>query len=170
MAAAFGLALFQTISYKRRKQQNDMDSSIFIKFLINCCSTMGTVLFGSAVILTIYIYFLYKTQQTVQVLPPFDELKLIKWFLILAFVLKVSNFFHFKWILQKNSRYQNTFKFKAVKFGQHISQQIDCDIFFIDWERPRVFEHQITLKSTNNLDTPSICSSVRVAMQKSRPF
>lgn len=51
-------------------------------------------------------------------------------------------------------------QFQAVKFGQHIGQQIDCDIFFIDWERPKVFEHQITLKSTNNLDTPSICSSV----------
>lgn len=50
---------------------------------------MGTVLFGSAAILTIYIYFLYKTQQIVQVLPPFDELKLIKWFFILAFILKV---------------------------------------------------------------------------------
>lgn len=50
--------------------------------------------------------------------------------------------------------------FQVVKFGHHLMQQINCDIFFIDWERPRVFEHQITLKSTNNLDTPSICSSV----------
>lgn len=69
-----------------------MDSLIFIKFIINCCSTLGTVLFGSATILTIYVYCLFKTQQTVQVLPPFDELKLIKWFFILAFILKVCIF------------------------------------------------------------------------------
>lgn len=104
VAAAFGMALFQTISYKRRKQQNEMDSLIFIKFVINCCSTLGTVLFCSAAILTIYIYLLYKTQQIVQVLPPFDELKLIKWFFILAFILKVFFLlFHFSINFTKES-------------------------------------------------------------------
>lgn len=55
------------------------------------------------------------------------------------------------------------FGFQSVKFAYVLAQQIHCDIFFIDWERPRVFEHQITLKPTNNLDTPSICSSVSAA-------
>lgn len=58
------------------------------------------------------------------------------------------------------------FFLQAIKFGNVLSEQIYCDIFFIDWERPRVFEHQITLKPTNNLDTPSICSSVCCAFDK----
>ncbi|XP_031629112.1 meckelin [Contarinia nasturtii] len=137
MAAAFGMAIFQTMSFKRRKQQNDFDSFLLVKFIIHCCSAVGTVLFLSASFLSIYIYFIYKTQYVVKVLPPFGELKMIKFFFILSFILKI------------------------VKFCHHLGLQINCDIFFIDWERPRVFEHQITLKSTNNLDTPSICSSAR---------
>lgn len=90
IAGAFGIAIFQTLSFKRRKQQNDIDSSILVKFLINCCSTMGTVLFCSAAFLTIYIYFEYKTQLVVKVLPPFSELRLIKCFFVFAFILKVS--------------------------------------------------------------------------------
>ncbi|XP_055326927.1 meckelin [Sitodiplosis mosellana] len=141
LAAAFGMAIFQTLSFKRRKQQNEFDSFLLVKFLINCCSTLGTVLFASAAFLTVYIYFIYKSQNIVKVLPPFGELKIIKFFFILSFVLKI------------------------IKFCHHLGQQINCDIFFIDWERPRVFEHQITLKSTNNLDTPSICSSARQYQQ-----
>lgn len=89
VAAAIGMAIFQTFSFKRRKQQNDIDSLILIKFAINLCSTMATVLFGSAAFLTIYIYIIYKTQSTVQILPPFGELQMIKFFFILAFILKV---------------------------------------------------------------------------------
>lgn len=91
IAAALGMAIFQTLSFKRRKQQNDIDSVILVKFLINCCSTMGTVLFCSAAFLTVYVYFVYKTQHVVKVLPPFEELKLIKCFFIFAFILKVLN-------------------------------------------------------------------------------
>lgn len=90
IATAFGMAIFQTLSFKRRKQQNDIDSLIMFKFLINCCSTMGTVLFCSAAFLTVYVYFVYKTQHVVKVLPPFSELRLIKCFFIFAFILKVE--------------------------------------------------------------------------------
>lgn len=159
------MAIFQTLSFKRRKQQNDIDSPILIKFSINLCSTMATVLFGSAAFLTIYIYILYKTQRTVKILPPFEELKMIKFFFVLAFILKV-------WairILLLLFTYSNQANlFQSVKFGHHLAQQINCDLFFIDWERPRVFEHQITLKSTNNLDTPSICSSVSLTNSQFR--
>lgn len=89
LAAAFGMAIFQTLSFKRRKQQNEFDSFLLVKFLINCCSTLGTVLFVSAAFLTVYIYFIYKTQNIIKALPPFGELKLIKFFFILSFVLKV---------------------------------------------------------------------------------
>lgn len=91
-AAGFGMAIFQTLSFKRRKQQNEFDSFLLVKFLINCCSTLGTILFASAAFLTVYIYFIYKTQHIVKVLPPFGELKMIKFFLILSFILKVLSF------------------------------------------------------------------------------
>lgn len=46
---------------------------------------------------------------------------------------------------------------------QHFWQQVHCDIFFIDWERPRVFEHHISLRTVmGGMDTPSITSSVSV--------
>lgn len=155
------MAIFQTFSYKRRKQQNDVDSMLLLRFAVNFCSTIGTILFGTATFLTIYIYFVYKTQNVVKVLPPFGELGLIKVFFILAFILKVSHCIPNYIIISASTKMIKNLQ--AIKFGHHLSQQIDCDIFFIDWERPRVFEHQITLKSTNNLDTPSICSSVCIS-------
>lgn len=162
LVAAVGMAIFQTISFKRRKQQQtDIDSLLLVEFCINCCSTVGTVLFASAATLIVYIYFVYKTQYVVRVLPPFSELKLIKFFFCFAFILKVrfkfNIFCFFCFILIELSF---TFLSQLVKFCYHLGYQMNSDIFFIDWERPKVFEHQITLKSTNNLDTPSICSSV----------
>lgn len=92
LVAAVGMAIFQTISFKRRKQQqNDIDSLLLVEFCINCCSTVGTVLFASAATLIVYIYFVYKTQSVVRILPPFSELKLIKFFFCFAFVLKVRS-------------------------------------------------------------------------------
>lgn len=92
LVMAVGMAIFQTISFKRRKQQqNDIDSLLLVEFCINCCSTIGTVLFASAATLIVYIYFVYKTQYVVRVLPPFSELRLIKFFFCFAFILKVSS-------------------------------------------------------------------------------
>lgn len=166
LVAAVGMAIFQTISFKRRKQQqNDIDSLLLVEFCINCCSTVGTVLFASAATLIVYIYVVYKTQNVVRVLPPFSELKLIKFFFCFAFILKVrilirSYFFFFKSLTLIELSF--IFEFQLIKFCYHLNHQMNSDIFFIDWERPKVFEHQITLKSTNNLDTPSICSSVSI--------
>lgn len=95
LVAAIGMAIFQTISFKRRKQQqNDTDTVLLVEFGINCCSTVGTVLFASAATLIVYIYFVYKTQYIVRILPPFSELKLIKFFFCFAFILKVR--FHLR--------------------------------------------------------------------------
>lgn len=92
MALAIGMAFFQTITLKKRKQQSGIDSFILVNLLIHCCSTIGTVLFGSAAFLTVYIYWVYKTQNIIEALPPFDELKTIKFFWIVAFILKVRRF------------------------------------------------------------------------------
>lgn len=93
LAFAFGMAVFQTITFQKRKQQNDIDSFILVKFMIHCCSTIGTVLFGSATLLTVYLYYVYKTQNVIQALPPFYELKIIKFFFMLAFTLKVRRIY-----------------------------------------------------------------------------
>lgn len=122
----------------------DIDASILLKFVIFLCSSIGNVLFGLAVILNLYIYYVFKTQNVVRVLPPFDELTTIKVFYVLALFCKF------------------------VKLGHILHRQISSDLFFVDWERPRVFEHQITLKPTNNLDTPSVCSSVSIRMTTKR--
>lgn len=39
-------------------------------------------------------------------------------------------------------------------------QQCNIDVFFIDWERPKIFDNHLTTK--NNLDTPSISSGVSI--------
>lgn len=90
MAFAVGMAVFQTLTLKKRKQQNTIDSFMLVSLLIHCCSMVGTVLLGSATFLTVYIYWVYKTQRIVEALPPFDELKTIKFLWILAFILKAS--------------------------------------------------------------------------------
>lgn len=90
MAFALGMAVFQTITLRKRKQQNTIDSFLLVNLLIHCCSTVGTVLLGSAAFLTIYIYWVYKTQSIIEALPPFEELKTIKFFWIVAFILKAS--------------------------------------------------------------------------------
>lgn len=160
MMVGVGWAAFETYSYKCRKQQVDFDSAIFLKFGIFFCSSMANVLFALAAILNLYIYYVYKSQNTVKALPPFEQLSMIKSFYLLALVLKVS----FLNVCPRFGGCQlivvRRLNFQSVKFAYVLLQQINCDIFFIDWERPRVFEHQITLKPTNNLDTPSICSSV----------
>lgn len=92
MAFALGLAVFQTITLKKRKQQNSIDSFILVSLFIRCCSTIGTVLLGSTAFLTVYMYWVYKTQNIIEALPPFEELKTIKFFWILAFILKARRF------------------------------------------------------------------------------
>lgn len=160
-----GMAAFETYSYKCRKQQIDYDSAMLLKFAIFLCSSMANVLFALAAILNLYIYYVFESQGTVKALPPFEQLSMIKLFYLFALFLKVFAIRSIGWGRElKLAKFQNFFRFlfnfQAVKFAYVLLQQINCDIFFIDWERPRVFEHQITLKPTNNLDTPSICSSV----------
>lgn len=52
------------------------------------------------------------------------------------------------------------FAFQVLSLVQVLWQQCNIDIFFIDWERPRVYDHHIAMR--NNIETPSISSGVRV--------
>lgn len=134
--AGVGAAVFETFIYKNRKQQPDVDTSVLVKFIVFLCSSMGNVLFLMGATLNFYLYYEYKTQHVVRVLPPFSDLTTIKIFYVVALVCK------------------------SIKLAHMLLRQINCEITFVDWERPRMFEHQIMLKPTSNLETPSICSSV----------
>lgn len=87
-----GMAAFETYSFKCRKQQVDYDSGIFLKFGIFLCSSMANILFAIAVILHLFIYYVYESQNTVKALPPFEQLSMIKIFYLLALLLKVRRF------------------------------------------------------------------------------
>lgn len=91
-----GMAAFETYSYKCRKQQIDYDSAMFLKFGIFLCSAMANVLFALAVILNLYLYYVFESQNTVKALPPFEQLSMIKIFYLLALLLKVGRFKFFE--------------------------------------------------------------------------
>ena len=161
MILGFTLALFETYSYKSRQQKLLFDSEIFTKFLIFLCSNVANALFAVATILTLHIFCLQKSQTTVKILPPIKEQDMIEIFFISAFILKVASLYAPLRISLKLFPC-----FQSIKLIQHLWSQINCDVFFIDWERPRIFEQQITLRPlTSNLDTPSISSGGRSFQQ-----
>lgn len=109
---------------------------IFLNFLANLFSYISNALFVASVIILIYVFIVYKTQTIVHILLPIEERELVHVFICIAFVLKALKIVYTLWI------------------------QINIDIFFIDWERPRIFENTILGTTKSHLDTPSMCSSV----------
>lgn len=92
LAFAFGIAMFQTITSKKRNNQNRITLG---ELIINCSSTIGNVLFGSATVLTLYLLALNKTQNVIHVSENFYESKTIYVLFLLAFLLKVLRILHF---------------------------------------------------------------------------
>lgn len=109
---------------------------IFVNFIVNLFSYISNALFAASVIILIYVFILYKTQKIVHILLPIEEKELVHVFICIAFVLKAFKIFYTLW------------------------NQINIDIFFIDWERPRIFDNTILGTTKSHLDTPSMCSSV----------
>lgn len=130
------MSILKTISYKTRQNKIYYDMEIFSNFTVNLFSYISNALFGASVIILIYVFIVYKTQKVVKILLPIEENELIKAFICTAFVLK------------------------AFKICYTLWKQINVDIFFIDWERPRIFENTILGTTKSHLDTPSMCSSV----------
>uniref|UniRef100_A0A336LUV8 CSON013682 protein n=1 Tax=Culicoides sonorensis TaxID=179676 RepID=A0A336LUV8_CULSO len=129
---AFTMAIFQTVCYKIRQNKIFYDIEIFSNFLIFLCSTIANALFLVVIIISIYVLCSYKSQQNVKILLPIAEQEALEVFIYAAVV------------------------FKFVKILRHFWLQVNVDIFFIDWERPKVFEST----SRNYFDTPSIASGV----------
>lgn len=134
--SAFTISILKTISYKTRQNKIYYDMEIFLNFLANLFSYISNALFVASVIILIYVFIVYKTQKIVHILLPIEERELVHVFICIAFVLKALKIVYTLWI------------------------QINIDIFFIDWERPRIFENTILGTTKSHLDTPSMCSSV----------
>lgn len=136
IVSAFTMSILKTISYKTRQNKIYYDMEIFMNFVVNLFSYISNALFASSVIILLYVFTVYKTQQIVNILLPIEEKDLVHVFICTAFILKAIKICYTLWI------------------------QINIDIFFIDWERPRIFENTILGTTKSHLDTPSMCSSV----------
>ncbi|GAB0088742.1 Meckelin [Sergentomyia squamirostris] len=125
---AFVLAIFEAIAYKTRQNKLFYDIDVFGKFCVFLLSKVGTALFITVIIISLYVHFTYKRQKQIRLLVPLavENLLVVLTGIALAF--------------------------KTIKLLQHLWQIAHIDIFFIDWERPRIFENR------NQLDTPSVCS------------
>ena len=134
---AFTIALFQTYCYKIRQGKIYYDMEIFFNFLVYLISNVGTALLAIVTIITLNAFFLFKTQEELKLMMPIEEQ--IDVFIYLAFIFKFLKLLRVFW-LQKN-----------------------IDIFFIDWERPKIFDTGIGLHRSHFLDTPSIASNGTVS-------
>lgn len=132
------MSILKTVSYKTRQNKTYYDMEIFLNFIVNLFSYISNALFTASVIILLYVFIVYKTQKIVHILLPIEEKELVHVFICIALILKVFKICYTLWI------------------------QINIDIFFIDWERPRIFENTILGTTKSHLDTPSMCSSVSI--------
>lgn len=152
LAFAIGVAMFQTITSKKRNNQNRINLG---ELIINCSSTIGNVLFGSAIVLTLYLLAINKTRNVIHASEQFYEIKIINVLFLLAFLLKVPRILHFisMKMLTKNLVYKISILLILGSTTYFLSICNIYDIFFIDWETH-------TSKSANKADASSICSNV----------
>ncbi|XP_037038516.1 meckelin [Bradysia coprophila] len=131
LVTAFIYSLFRAYCYKTRQQRQYYDVDIFVKFLVYLCSYVGNALFAQGTFISIYALIVVRTQSIVKMLLPVKEQDVVEVFIHVAVALKTISIIHLIW------------------------EQSHIDIFLIDWERPKVFDHH----PRNHLDTPSISSS-----------
>ncbi|KAJ6624104.1 Meckelin, partial [Pseudolycoriella hygida] len=131
LVAAAIISLFRGYCYKTRQRRQFYDIDIFFKFVVFLCSNVANALFIYAAFISIYVLIIIQTQSIVKILLPIDEQNLIEVFVYVAVALKTISVVHLIW------------------------QQSHVDIFLIDWERPKMFDHH----PKNHLDTPSISSN-----------
>lgn len=129
----FIIAIIDTISFKVRECKQFYDLHLFGKFLIFYLSKVSSTLFLVAVIVSIYIHFVYKTQNELKVILPNPVEEVVTHFLLIGFCLK------------------------TVKMVDHFYTVANIDIFFVDWERPKLNDN--TCLKSNHLETPSSMGS-----------
>lgn len=103
-----------------------LDLSSLFRFIIFGCDTMGN-LFALATLMTMcYLFIALKFQTNVYVLAPSDELESV-------LLLNI----------------QLAFLFKLIGLVHKLSVILDVDIFFIDWERPKMLTSSQILNHTS---------------------
>ncbi|XP_021707577.1 meckelin [Aedes aegypti] len=135
MLLAFTMTLFQTFCHKLRQNKLYYDMEIFFNFVVYLCSNVATALLAATIIVALHVFVTYKTQTDVKLLLPVEVQNGLEIFVYLSFT------------------------FKLVKLLRKFVTIASIDIFFIDWERPKIFDAGIGNQRTHLLDTPSIASS-----------
>ncbi|XP_055605729.1 meckelin [Uranotaenia lowii] len=133
---AFTMTLFQTFCHKLRQNKLNYDMEIFFNFLVYLCSNVATALLAVTVIVSLHVLVTYKTQtKDIKMLLPVSVEHSLEIFIYL------------------------TLAFKLIKLVRVFALMAGIDIFFIDWERPKIFDAGIGGQRSHLLDTPSIASS-----------
>lgn len=130
------LAIIETISFKIRDGKEFFDMEILFRFFVQFSSKVANTLFLVAVGVAGYIHVVYKTQTTVKILLPDGIEQEIKYFLLVALLLKF------------------------IKLAQHLfAMSQNSSIFFIDSERPKLGETGLLPTKNHLLETPSSVGS-----------
>uniref|UniRef100_A0A182QLK9 Meckelin n=1 Tax=Anopheles farauti TaxID=69004 RepID=A0A182QLK9_9DIPT len=132
---AFSMSVFQAYCYKLRQSKQYYDMEIFWNFFIYLGSYLGTAFLIVLAIIVLHAFFTYKTQSTIHLLLPLEIQNVVEVFIYVAFSLKI------------------------VKLLRVFFYMANVDIFFIDWERPKIFDIGTMGQRIHQLDTPSIASS-----------
>ncbi|XP_053680358.1 meckelin [Anopheles nili] len=132
---AFSMAVFQTYCYKLRQSKQYYDMEIFWNFCIFLGSYLGAVFLIVSGTIVLHAFCIFKTQSTIHLLPPLEAQNVVEVFIYVAFALKI------------------------VKLIRVFFCMANVDIFFIDWERPKIFDIGNMGQRLHQLDTPSIASS-----------
>ncbi|XP_055643217.1 meckelin [Toxorhynchites rutilus septentrionalis] len=132
---AFTMTLFQTFCYKLRQNKMYYDMDIFFNFLVYLCSNVATALLAAVVIVSLHVFITYKTQRNMKMLLPVEVQNALEIFVYIAF------------------------SFKFIKLVRAFNLMAGIDIFFIDWERPKIVDTGIGGQRTHLLDTHSISSN-----------
>ncbi|XP_041763768.1 meckelin-like [Anopheles merus] len=132
---AFSMSVFQSYCYKLRQSKQYYDMEIFWNFFVYLGSYLGTAFLIVLGVIVLHALFTYKTQSTVHLLLPLEVQNLVEVFIYVGFALKL------------------------IKLMRVFFYMANVDIFFIDWERPKIFDISTMGQRLHQLDTPSIASS-----------
>ncbi|XP_053660519.1 meckelin [Anopheles marshallii] len=132
---AFSMSVFQSYCYKLRQNKVYYDMEVFWNFVIYLGSYLGTAFLIVLAIIVLHAFFTYKTQSTVHLLLPLEVQNVVEVFIYVGFALKL------------------------LKLMRVFFYMANVDIFFIDWERPKIFDIGTMGQRLHQLDTPSIASS-----------
>lgn len=117
LIGALVAAIFDAYCYRVRQQRTVLDVDIFVRFAISLCGHVAVALFGAASLCALYAMAICHWQQTVRIILPLTEQQPVMETLVYVAV-----------------------PLRLCRILQQLWRQCTCDIFFIDWERPRVYD------------------------------